>query len=907
MTRGLFVGRDRELALLGALADAARGGQGRVVTVSGVPGIGKTRLAEELRERVAHRGVLVLWARAQEGSGAPPYWPWTQLLRGYLSSADRAECAAAIGRRAPEIAHLVPELGESREPASQDPDGARFRLFDAVSQSFVAAARQHPLVLVLDDLHWADTPSLRLLAFMAAQLDRAPILLMGLYRDVELHVGHPLARVVADLAREPEAVAFTLAGLSPAETTLLGEHVAHQALPHGLKGALHGKTDGNPLYVSELVRLLATEERLLSPGADARWELDMPLGVREVILRRLDGLSPACHRLLRVAACLGREFSVATTAAVTALPVERILALSGEAEQLGILHSTASTPGRYRFAHALIREALYDSLTASPRMQQHRRIGEALEEHYGADRDAHLAELAHHFAQAASTGVAPKAVDYAVRAAERASRALAHEEAVRLLRLALDTLDGTEPSDLRRCELLLALGEAQRSAGDVGGARATLRTSAELAARLGSAELIARSALAYAGPWVSMGVADGVTISLLGQALEALGEQPTGLRVRVLARLGMEHYFSPAREGGAALTLSAVQMARELGDDAALGYALSARHWTLWGPDDLENRLALADELIELAELHGDADLAVQGHHWRGNDLLEQGDMPAADVAVQAHARLAAELGYPHMRWQATLRQGLLALLAGRFDAAEQLVPDARRLGDLAEPRSAAGSQVIQLIVLRREMGRLGELQDDIEELARTNIPFWRAALALLYAETGQHTRARGELDRLAADAFRAVPRDYTWMGAMICLAETAVALDDARIAAVLLRLLEPYAARSAIFGRASASLASVSLYVGRLAATAGDPLAAGRHFERALRDNARLGAWPWLVRTQCAYGALLVARPVPAPQIAQTGCSIRPRRVRRGWGWCAWPSRWRRFGGRFVGRARAP
>ncbi len=858
---GFFVGREHELARLLTALHAARRGRGQVVTVSGEAGIGKTRLTEELGDRASRDGAVVLWARAPEGSGAPAYWPWTQIIRGYRQEVDPGEFAAALGSRAADVAHLVPELAQPPPFAPRDPDAARFRLFDAVSQLLVVAANRRPLVLVLDDLHWADTPSLRLLAFLAGHVDAAAILVVAIYRDVELHTAHPLAGLLTDLARQRRGAGVALTGLGPADTASYAEHVAGQPLPDGLVEAVHDKTDGNPFYITELMRLLAAERRLATPDQVGRWELEMPLGVREVILRRLDRLSPACHRLLRAAAFVGRDFTIGTLASVTDLRGDRVLGMLAEAERLRVVRSSSLAPGRFRFAHALIREALYDSLTASLRVEQHRRIGEALEEHYGADRDSHLAELAHHYAQAAVGGTIGKAVDYAVRAAERATRSLAHEEAVRLYRVALETLDSAgHGSEGQRCELLVALGEARRRAGDVDGARGTLRSGGELAARLGSAELLARAALAFGGPWVTMGVVDHATTGLLQRALDALGDSSSGLRAQVLARLGMELYFSPARERGQELCRQAVEMAHSAGDDGALGYALSARHWTLWGPDHLEDRLQLATELVELASRLDDTELAVQGHHWRGNDLLEMGDVAAAETAVDAHARLAAELGHPVGLWQAALRQVLLALLAGRFEVAERLAGEARRRGQLADPRSAAGSQLIQLFVLRREQGRLGELQDDLEETAAANpaAPIWRAVLALAYVDLGRELEARAELDRLAADGFRSLPRDYAWIGAMVCLADSCAALGEASRAETLLGLLEPYAARSAFLGRASASLGSVARPLGLLAATAGRPAEAEAHFERALEANARIGAWPWLARTQHAYAALL-------------------------------------------------
>src|SRR6266511_1420484 len=422
---GVFVGRDRELEQMRAAVDAAIAGRGRLLQVMGEPGIGKTRTTEELTTYAKVNGARVHWGRCREDDGAPAYWPWVQAIRSFVREADPVGLAWQMGGGAAEIAQLVPEVAERLdiEPASAgDSEEARFRLFDSVTSFLVAAARDRPIVIVLDDLHWADEPSLLLLKFAAREVGTSGLLIVGTYRDVELGRHHPLARVLGEISGTEGSVRVNLRGLSVDAVERYIGMTAGAAPPPGLAEAVQSQTDGNPFFVGEVVRLLASEGHLNDPDT---WQGVIPQGVREVVGRRLDRLSEPTNEALRVAAAIGREFEERLLVAVTDLSSEELMTAAGEAISERLV--TDLGEGRYSFSHALVRDTLYDEASPAQRAALHERIGLALEEICGEEPEARLGELAHHFLSAAPRGDIGRAIDYAERAGAQAMDQLAYE------------------------------------------------------------------------------------------------------------------------------------------------------------------------------------------------------------------------------------------------------------------------------------------------------------------------------------------------------------------------------------------------------------------------------------------------------------------------------------------------
>jgi DNA-binding SARP family transcriptional activator len=462
---GGFVGRERELSeLTGALEDALAG-QGRVVLIVGEPGIGKSRLADELAGQARARGAQVLVGRCWESGGAPAFWPWVQALRSHVRGAEPETLRMQLGGRAEDLAHLLPDLSELfpevSASLSTEAEGARFRLFDATASFLRSIAEARPLVLVLDEVQAADAPSLLLLQFLVRELGESRVLFAVACCDVDPTRAGSVSGTIADLVQQPVTRRVELAGLTRPDVGRLVELTAGLAPTPELLAGIYEETEGNPLFVGEVVRLLAQEGRLAGGRVDVE-QVGFPHSLREVIDSRLRRLSERCMQVLTVASVLGGEFGLMALQSVSALPLDDLLRGLDEAMTARIVAELPGGIGRLRFAHASIRDALHEDLTEARRIGLHRLAGEALERLYAANPEPHLAELAHHFFLAAPGGEAGKAVEYARRAGDRAVASLAYEEAARLFSLGLEALElDVAPDETTRTELLLWLGEAR--------------------------------------------------------------------------------------------------------------------------------------------------------------------------------------------------------------------------------------------------------------------------------------------------------------------------------------------------------------------------------------------------------------------------------------------------------------
>ena len=860
--RGAFVGRERELAELVGGLDDAFAGRGRLFLLGGEPGIGKSRLADELAARAWARGARVLVGRCWEAGGAPAYWPWIQSLRAYVHDTHPAALLSQLGARAAELAQLLPELRdlfpELPEPPAVESDGARFRLFEAVSAFLQSASRERPLVLALDDLHAADQPSLLLLRFVARDIAASRLLVVCAFRDVDPTLRDPLSAALAELVREPQTTQIELAGLGEPDVADYVELFTGTAAARQLAHVVHAETEGNPLFVAEVVRLLDAEGRIA--GADAH--LRIPPGVRAVISQRVERLSKSCRRVLVYATVLGREFGLDALAQLSELPRRRLLDVLDEAMAERVVGDVPGSPGRLRFGHALIRDTLYDELTHARRLQLHLEAGEALEAIYAGDLEPHLTEIAHHFFAA---GVTDKAIDYARRAGDRAASQLAFEEAVRLYEIGLTLVH----DEVARCEFLMASGEARARSGDTPASKQSFQEAAELAERCGLPEHLARAALGYGGRvmW-EVSRDDPHLVPLLERALAALGERASPLRVRLLARLAggplRDATFPPERK--MSLSREALEMARRIDDPETLAYAIHGYILGHHSPEHARGQLELATELIEVATRAGDQERVVEGREERLDSLIELGEIDAAKLELEAMTKVAHELRQPSQAWIASVYVAMIAILEGRFDEAEGLISHTRDLGERALSWSAAVSHGLQLYVLRRQQGRLGEVEDLIRHSVEqySTYPIWRCVLAQTMAELGHTEEAHEAFEALAAERFASLPFDEEWLTGVAMLAETARTLGDPQAASILYERLLPYGDHVAIC-YPDISVGAVSLYLGILAETMSRWDDAARHFEDAIAMNGRIGARPWLAHAQHELAATLLARGRPA------------------------------------------
>jgi class 3 adenylate cyclase len=867
LAAGIFVGREKEMDELRAGLEDSLSGRGRLMMLVGEPGIGKTRTSEEFATYARLRSVQVLWGRCYEGEGAPAYWPWVQIIRSYVHDKEPKELMSEMGPGAADIAQVVSEVGERLPglpaPPQLEPEQARFRLFDSITTFLKNASKDTPLMVVLDDMHWADKPSLLLLQFLAKELRGSRLLVLGTYRDVELRRQHPLAQTLGELNRENLSQRVLLRGLTENDVRRFVEVTAGTSPPDSLVKAVYKETEGNPFFVNEIVRLLVADGRLEHAEGVKEWSVTIPQSVREVVGRRLDHLSDECNKVLTIGSAIGREFGVKLLEAVAEVKGDRLLEALEEATAARVIAELPRSPDHYWFSHALIRETLYEELSTTRRVRLHRQIGEALEE---LDAEGNLPQLAYHFAEAAPGGDIQKAVEYARKAGERAVAQYAWEDAVVQFERALQVVDLATPVDeAMKCDLLVAAGDAIYGTGDQQRAQSTYRNAAEIARRLKDGERLADAALGYSRPF-SVGLVDEEVMSLLKEALAGLPEEDSALRARLQSRLGREIYFGALEESDR-LREEAVEMARRAGDKRALVETLWNRGWG--GSQSLESPekgAARAEEVLRLAEELGDREMVTYGRFSLIITKLIMGDARTAFAEIDVYAHMAEEIRMPLWMWQAELMRGMRTMFQGTMAEAEQLANSALALGQRASPEVAMQMFGAMNFAIRREQGRLGELEAPIRGFAQMYpaVPAWRTALAFNYAERDMPEEARVEFEILAKDNFSIFPRDGNWPIAMALLTETCAFLGDKVRAEYLYRNLSPYGDRCIIVGAAVDCYGANHRILGRLTTTLERWDDAERHYQDAMEMDKRMGAGRFAGWTFHHYADMLLRRDGP-------------------------------------------
>ncbi|HZQ77545.1 MAG TPA: AAA family ATPase, partial [Acidimicrobiia bacterium] len=444
-TGRVFVGREEEIERLLQIWKEATAGERRVALLAGEPGIGKTRLAVELAVRVQAAGGVVLAGRCDEDLGVP-YQPFVEALRHYVTGAEDRR----LGRYPEELTRLLPEIGQLvaplAEPLRSDPETERYRLFDAMASWLADVSAEAPVLLVLDDLHWAAKPTLLLLRHVLRSQEPLRLLVLVTYRDSDIGRGHPMSQLLAELRRDGAMERLALNGLDAPAVAAFIEAVAGHRLDdeeeQALPTVVWRETDGNPFFLGEVLRHLSESGAVEQRGG--RWvlnaavdELGIPEGVRDVVGQRLSRLAEPTNRVLATAAVVGPEFEPAVVERAAGVGQDEVLAAVEEA--LGARLLVEVSADRYRFAHALVRATLYDELSGPRRLSLHRRVAEAIESLHGPALDDHLPALAHHWARASAPAAATaQAVDYATRAGDRALGQLAHDQAVGYYRQALE-------------------------------------------------------------------------------------------------------------------------------------------------------------------------------------------------------------------------------------------------------------------------------------------------------------------------------------------------------------------------------------------------------------------------------------------------------------------------------------
>ena len=874
-----FSGRSSELERITTLWKESAEGARRVVLVSGEPGIGKTRLVTELC-RVAHdRGATVLWGRCDEELGIP-YEPFAEALRQYVAVVEPERLRAEVGPLGGELTRIVPDLAARvpglTEPLQGEPEAERHRLFESVVDLLGEMSVAAPVVLVLDDVHWADKPSLLLLRHLLRANAPLRLLVIATYRDTDLDRSHPLSDVLADLRREAGVERLDLHGLDVDGVNSLMEATAGHELGEAaasLAAALVDETEGNPFFVGEVLLHLAETGAIVQE--DGRWttsvdlgDMSIPEGIREVVGRRLSRLSETANEALVLASVIGPQFDVQTIQGAGGPSGEALFDALDEATRAAIIREVPDAVGRYAFSHALMRASLYEELTTTQRVRMHWRVGEAIETRNASNLDQHLDELAYHYGEGALAGDAAKAVDFARRAGERAMAELAFEAAARHFERALGSLELEDaPSREVRCDLLIAGARALHDSGDERARRA--RADAVLAAReLGDADRFATATLVRSenpmGSWDGTR-ADPDFVAMLEEALDRIPDTPSPARARLLSTLAIELFWTNQTERRRALARESVEMARDTQDPESLALALG-RAWTLIdGSQPFGDEMAaLFDEGETTAERAGHFSALVTAYRSKAFAAGCRGDRVEMDRYRTLARPIIDRLRLPQLRAGIINDDAAFAAFAGDLDTAERLAFEGVEAGSAAGFSEGGRVSILGALLYQIKLcqGRVGELVDLLAERveASPEAPVWRVALAGALVEGDRVEEARPHFDYLTEDECANVLPDIEYPVIMCGLGRLSFRVEpDAAVLRPVYERLLPFAGQFNWSGSTITDANDQGLALS--AATLGEHDAADAHFAAALDLCERAGARAYFARCTFDWARVLDAR----------------------------------------------
>ncbi len=836
---GSLAGRDQELTVLrGWLADALAG-HGRLVVLTGPPGIGKTRLAEELADGARGNGLRVLWGRAVQEQGAPPLWPWRRILN-------------AIGVDAG--AHLSGDAGTD-SASSDELAAARFRAAAAAADSLIAAAAAADLLVVVEDLQWADHASLFLLRELAAELPGSRLLMLATCRDT---AGDPWRDTLGDLARLPGLQVLRLAPLTPDAVAEILQAAGLAADPD-LVQLVHARSEGNALYVATLARLLAARP---AAGRDADTITRIAGASAEIshlVSSLLRDLDPDARQLLAAASVLGADFDADLAAAVCGTSADVTSRLSA-AEASGLVAQPPRRAGSWRFTHALIRDGIYASLGAAQLTDLHRRAASVLGSLAVEDRERGGEVAAHLLRAAPDRAALRQAADWAAAAAAAATHGLAFEDAARYLATAVAAAEGAGAGHAERAGLLIELATAEYRAGQLATSLQHAVSAADAAERDERLDLVAEAALVVRGVGHHP-----VAATLLGLCDRALADEhcPAARRARLLAQRAAALAELGDLESAGAASAEAVAIAAAAHDPVAELDAVRARVAALSAPKHKVEWLRLGSRAIELATIVGQPLAVVIGRVWRIDAAYQLLNLAAVDAEIVQIGQLAESTRLPLARWHLLRQQASRAALAGHFAVARDRSWEAHRLAVRLQDPSGAGLSYAFAVCLAMTRGDAGEIPDNFFDFAAASppIPIITAGLARALLSVGRTDEAQAVYETL-----RGLPaagdKDTRTLGALTQIMDLILAFQDRQVAQATYDLFYPHIADSGATGTGVMFLTgSLHWPLGRLAALLGRTEDALGHCAAAVTINTRIGARPFVTLARLDWADTLKAR----------------------------------------------
>lgn len=852
-----LIGRGPQLARLTARLTSLAEGTRPTVLIAGEAGIGKTSLIRAALDASEAREAHVAWGTCVDADGAPGFWPWTQAFESLVRVIGVDDARHAAGDDVRALASLIPSFGAPPQsgPSAQD----RLRLMDAVSRFLDALAHQRPIIVVIDDLHWANESSMSLFEFLARAPGHGAVGLMGAYRHDELP---DAARArLGDLASRAEHV--ELAGLDGPAVAALVERLGGRPVEPDRAAAIHERTGGHPFFVRELA-LLAGDEQ---PG-------QIPVAVRDAVDRRISRLPAPTIAVLEALAVLGSAWVPDVVAAALGATIAEVDAAAIESVQARVLTHRGAGFG---FVHDLLRESVDARVTGPRRTSMHQALGSALEARRERGGDVSSADLARHFVAAIPVDGPTRAIGWTMAAAADDVGALAFSEAAdRLRRLRAALVDAAAPvDDAQLIDVLVAEADAHARAGNPVDARGLLRHAEDLAERAEDVVRAAQVALAAAGLGATFAARRDGIVRQLDRARTLVEGVDDAWEARVAATLARElqHSVPEDRPRAAPLSEHALDVGRRA-DDATLLTCLLARHDVLWTPGTGTARVALAQEIVSVAVRLGDEEQRAVGLLLHANALLEVGSS-AYEASLESCLGILDSLGQAQHRYTAATRRACVALLQGRLDEAEQLIEEAAALGVRIHEPDVDNVRMSQRLELVRARAR----PDELRQFATDAVEHWTGApvhahgvAAGFLARAGDVDGARRHLAAVVDLGTWRVDRSYLWSVFVRELAHAAIATDDHDLASELLADVLPLASTCGVNGAVVAFAGSHAHVAGLLADAVGDGSSARALLDEATATYRRLGANGWASDVGAGTTGSGVATPAPDATMRRSG-----------------------------------